>query len=232
MAKPVKKVDAVAKKIVDKIVAKKVTGEPEKIPKVTFNPKSVKEIKAAAYNPRTITKAQLRGLVDSYEEFGDLSGVVVNVRTKTLISGHQRMKVIGDRKTVIEKKLVVDKSGTVATGFIVVPARGITKEIRVPYREVNWNLDKEMAANISANAAGGDFDRVKLGKVLAKLEKSQFEIETIAIDTYELKKAAVALKSSRKSGNEVDEKGSFKNVDLKELATSFKHKCPNCQYRF
>ncbi len=43
----------------------------------------IKDLKPAAYNPRKITDAQLARLKKSLEEFGDLSGIVVNVRTQT-----------------------------------------------------------------------------------------------------------------------------------------------------
>jgi hypothetical protein len=52
----------------------------------------VKDLKPAGYNPRKISKEKLAALKKSLEEFGDLSGIVYNSRTRTLIGGHQRIK--------------------------------------------------------------------------------------------------------------------------------------------
>lgn len=54
-------------------------------------PKNVSQLRKAKYNPRTITKERLHKLGDSMAEFGDLSGVVFNIKTKTLVSGHQSL---------------------------------------------------------------------------------------------------------------------------------------------
>lgn len=40
----------------------------------------VKDLKPAGYNPRKISKEKLAALKKSLEEFGDLSGIVVNAR--------------------------------------------------------------------------------------------------------------------------------------------------------
>ncbi len=81
----------------------------------------LKDLNPAAYNPRKITDAQLARLKKSLEEFGDLSGIVVNVRTQTMISGHQRVKNI-DADCKITKKPHTDATGTVALGYIDTPA--------------------------------------------------------------------------------------------------------------
>lgn len=47
----------------------------------------VQDLKPAGYNPRKITKAQLERLKKSLDEFGDLSGIVFNVRTQTTLAG-------------------------------------------------------------------------------------------------------------------------------------------------
>lgn len=52
----------------------------------------IRSLRAALYNPRKITDAQLVALKKAMREYGDLSGIVVNRRTGHLVGGHQRVK--------------------------------------------------------------------------------------------------------------------------------------------
>ena len=63
--------------------------------------KSLKDAKPAKYNPRKITEDRLEKLKKSIESFGDLSGVVINNRTGSIVAGHQRIKTLGDKKTCV-----------------------------------------------------------------------------------------------------------------------------------
>lgn len=140
----------------------------------------VNDLKPAAYNPRKITDAQLARLKKSLEEFGDLSGTVFNVRTQTLIGGHQRGKVF-DPDSKIIKKPHTDKTGTVAYGYIETPSG------RMTYREVDWPEDKEKKANIAANKHGGEFDDDALKALLEDLKlEDPLDIDLIGFDTKEL----------------------------------------------
>lgn len=47
---------------------------------------SLKDLNPAAYNPRQIDDAALTGLKYSLTEFGDLSGIVFNARTGSLVA--------------------------------------------------------------------------------------------------------------------------------------------------
>ena len=111
----------------------------------------VKDLKPAPYNPRKITDKQLSMLEKSMKEFGDLSGVVYNIKTGRIVGGHQRIKKL-DPEWDIVKQEHKDKNGTVAVGHIETPSG------RWAYREVSWTEHKEMAANIAANKHGGEFD--------------------------------------------------------------------------
>lgn len=143
------------------------------------------DLKEASYNPRVISAKKLGGLSRSMRRYGDLSGVVFNRRTKTLISGHQRLKTlrVDGVKTKIVTERRTDNFGTVAEGHVI--AFTDDGEIRLPIRIVDWNDRKsEMAANIAANAHGGDFDNVKLGVVLQKLQAGkEFDVDTIGLST-------------------------------------------------
>lgn len=136
----------------------------------------LKKFKPAKYNPRKITKEALKSLNKSIEEFGDLSGVVINKRTKTIVAGHQRITTLEGKKTKMNTKPVTDKFGTVAMGHIaVISSQG--DRFNIPLRLVDWDLRREKLANIAANNHGGEFDNQKLGILLAELDNSKFDVE-------------------------------------------------------
>jgi len=130
--------------------------------------KSVEELKPWESNARKIGSKALRGLKVSIEEFGDLSGIVLNIRNECLVSGHQRIKVMLERfgdQVKIENNSVVLPTGA-----------------RFPVRLVDWDELKHAAANIAANNPfiEGDFITEK---VIANLEGVERErIEGLNID--------------------------------------------------
>lgn len=159
------------------------------------------DFKAASYNPRVITESGLMALDKSFTEFGDLSGVVINQKSNTVVSGHQRLKTIKGKKTRVVTKKVTDKYGTVEIGHIeVVGARG---EFTIPLRVVNWDTRREMLANIAANNLGGKFDNQKLGVLLAKLDKDKFDVELTGMDS---NKVQTLIRRSLEEGKPADKK--------------------------
>lgn len=124
---------------------------------------SVKDFEPAYYNPRTITVERLQMLKDSMGKFGDLSGIVLNRKTGNIIGGHQRVKNF-DPSWLIDKKESKDDLGTVAIGYIETPFG------KWAYREVEWDEDKERAANVAANNHGGEFDEVTLAELVRELD--------------------------------------------------------------
>lgn len=195
---------------------------------------SVRELAAASaeYNPRVITKRELDGLRSSYDTFGDLSGVVLNVRSNTIVSGHQRIKTLKGKKSRIEKHDHSDEYGTVAVGWIAYKSKDGNKISKIPYREVDWSDNKmEKAANIAANAHGGQFDNDKLGALLEELEDCTFDIELTGLDPLTLRSMRSSVDSDedddisekpRKSGVKEFDEGSFE----------LEHECPRCKYRW
>ncbi|MCK9432123.1 MAG: hypothetical protein M0R00_04120 [Candidatus Omnitrophica bacterium] len=141
----------------------------------------VKDLKPAGYNPRKISPEKLAALKKSLEEFGDLSGIVFNVRTQTVIGGHQRIKNMDPTWKII-KKPQTDKTGTTAAGYIETPHGRLT------YREVDWPVIKEKQANIAANQHGGEFDDDLLKELLdnMKLADPELDIELIGFDDDEM----------------------------------------------
>lgn len=140
---------------------------------------TVSTLTPAAYNPRKITDKQLSMLGKSMREFGDLSGIVLNVRTSRLIGGHQRLKHL-DPTWPVMKQPHADKTGTVATGYIETPTG------RWSYREVDWTEKKEMAANIAANQHGGEFDTPKLKELIITIDDGSMDTELLGFNSHEL----------------------------------------------
>lgn len=139
----------------------------------------VKDLKAAEYQARTITDSQLAMLGKSMQNYGDLSGVIFNTRTKRLIGGHQRLKHL-DPDWEIIKRQVKDKLGTTAAGFIRTPFG------RWIYREVNWPERKEMMASIAANKQGGEFDNLKLKNLVISLDDGKLDTDLLGFDADEM----------------------------------------------
>jgi hypothetical protein len=141
----------------------------------------VKDLKPAGYNPRKISKEKLAALKKSLEEFGDLSGIVYNTRTQTLIGGHQRIKNLDPAWKIVTKPQT-DPTGTTAAGYIETPHGRLT------YREVDWPESKEKQANIAANKHGGEFDDELLKNLVEeiKLEDPAMDIALIGFDDKEL----------------------------------------------
>jgi DNA modification methylase len=57
---------------------------------------NVEELRVADYNPREIDDKALAGLKNSVERFGLVEPIVWNKKTKTIVGGHQRLKVLID----------------------------------------------------------------------------------------------------------------------------------------
>lgn len=139
----------------------------------------IKDLNPAPYNPRTITDEKLAMLGKAMQEFGDLSGIVMNIRTGNLIGGHQRLKHF-DPSWPIKKRKCTDSTGTVSLGEIETPF-GVWQ-----YREVDWPEKKELAANIAANKHGGEFDEPKLKDMLIEIDDGSIDMMLTGFDTDEI----------------------------------------------
>lgn len=195
---------------------------------------SLKDLKEAKYNPRVISQKRLDNLHLSMTTYGDLSGVVFNKKTQNLISGHQRLKPLRDKgiMTKIETKPMKDNFGTVAEGWIV--AKTSSGDIRIPLRIVDWSDKKaEMAANIAANAHGGDFDRNKLGVMLEKLQTGKdFDINVLGIDPLSMRSLLPQLPAVGSDGKVKDSDGEASFPEYGEDSFEFEHECPKCKFQF
>lgn len=167
---------------------------------------NLKDLKPAEYNPRKITDAQIERLKKSLTEFGDLSGIVFNRRTGNLVGGHQRLKCLPPDASIEKKEFKKPSStGTVAEGHIILaprldkegsPRAGVVDE-KYSYREVDWPLEKEKAANIAANKHGGEWDDEKLAELLKELtETPDFDIDLTGFESSEIDNILSSIKGS------------------------------------
>jgi hypothetical protein len=138
--------------------------------------KTNNELKASSLrhnpaNPRVITDDQLAALKSAMIEFGDLSGLVVNLTTGNLVGGHQRVKILGDAPIkVLQRYPKQTPQGTVAEGF------ALYKGERFVYREVRWHEQKEKAAMIAANKHSGEFDHALVRALLLELNSADYDL--------------------------------------------------------
>lgn len=193
-------------------------------------PKTISDLKPAKYNPRTITSNEIKQLERSIRVLGDLSGVVFNVRTQTLVSGHQRLKTLQGKKTkLVRNQQKKDALGTVATGWIEAVEHGI----KIPYREVDWpNKQMEKLANVNANSAGGSFDQQKLGAILEELKDTKFQIE-LALDDWDFKKAIIQFKKEHGGAPDTEDGDEETEGQFEKVSTSRKEagiSCPRCKF--
>lgn len=110
----------------------------------------ISKINAAKYNPRKDLKpsdAEFKKLKDSIERWDLVEPLVVNQRTNTLISGHQRLKVC--------------------------KALGMTEVQAVM---VDLSLEREKLLNMSLNKNGSDWDYIKLEELFREFTPDDLTI--------------------------------------------------------
>jgi hypothetical protein len=173
------------------------------------------DLRPAPYNPRIITDKESKMLAKSMRRFGDLSGIVKNIRTNHLVGGHQRVRQL-DPSWKIEKLKHSDSVGTVALGYIDTPYG------RWQYREVDWDEKVEAAANISANQQGGDFDMPKLKEIIISLDDGSVDMELLGFNSHELELMMTAVKPD----------GDSTDVDRSSAEKPDVIICPKCLHEF
>jgi hypothetical protein len=120
-------------------------------------------IKPAPYNPRIITDDEFKGLKQSINSFGDISGITFNRRTGNLVTGHHRYKAL-------EQKF--PQMTFVHIGGEIYRIDNDGKPTGYDIRVVDWEEHKEIAANIAANShtIAGSFDTESLSTLIAEVK--------------------------------------------------------------
>lgn len=115
----------------------------------------VKNINAATYNPRVDLKKEdpeYKQIEGSLEDFGLVVPLVWNKRTKTLVSGHQRLKVL--------------------------VSKGCKK---VPCKVVDVDVITEKRMNIALNEVSGRRDSEAFAELLRELSNAEASLDNIGL---------------------------------------------------
>lgn len=136
----------------------------------------LKDLIAHDRNPRKISDEKLNMLKKSLAEFGDLGGIVYNLKTKRLIGGHQRLKVLPPETTIY-----IDAKQP-GHGYIELNGDRFT------CRFVKWDEAKEKAAMIAANQHGGEWDLPILSNLINDLDALNIDMDLLGFGQEELEK--------------------------------------------
>lgn len=118
------------------------------------------DIKLAGYNPRKDLKPgdpDYEKLKRSIEEFDCVEPLVWNKRSKRLIGGHQRLKILKEQ--------------------------GV-KEFEVSV--VDLEEQREKALNVALNKIQGNWDFTKLADLMVELDDGEFDLELTGFDIKEI----------------------------------------------
>lgn len=241
--KATKKVEKVTKTLTGKKVKKEKAVSLDDLGAGDFDVtkiKTLKQLRGATYNPRTITESRLKDLGDSIATFGDLSGVVFNGSAKAgvLISGHQRIASIKGWDTKIDVKKSTDEHGTVGLGYIHAKDPKTKKKVSIPIRVVSWdNRKAEYAANIAANSHGGEFDNKKLAVLVNKLDIDNLNPAILGIDPVQIRGlqqriGQVKTLENKGSGQMNGASGAFREITEDEIEGELTHTCPRCKFQY
>jgi hypothetical protein len=120
----------------------------------------VDRINPAKYNPRVISPEELSGLKESIRKFGLVENLIVNKRTNTLVSGHQRFRAGCEL--------------------------GLTE---FPVYEVDLSPTEEKALNIALNSQfiSGKYDEELLTSLLTEIKLDFPEFNDLRFDEFDLK---------------------------------------------
>lgn len=119
----------------------------------------IEKLKPAKYNPRVNLQPNDKEYEDikrSILEFGLVEPLVVN-KDYTVISGHQRLKVLKERNWSLIPCIVVD-----------------------------FDKKKEKFANIALNKISGDWDVIKLKDILEELDTGESDMNLTGFGEFEI----------------------------------------------
>jgi len=133
-----------------------------------FTKRKLADLLPSSYNPRQDLKPddpRYQALAKSLDEFGLVQPLVWNERTKTLIGGHQRLKVLQARGETHTDVVVVDLAP-----------------------------EKEKALNLALNKVSGGWDRDKLAGLLEELtQMPEFDLQTTGFEVPEVEELLAGL---------------------------------------
>jgi hypothetical protein len=138
-------------------------------------PTTIADLLPNKQNPRKPwSPAQLEAFKASLLKFGDLGGIIRNRTTNQLIGGHKRIDAFrGGTEVAIEAVAQpIDRQGTVAHGYVLVDGA------RFGYREVEWSIEVETAANLAANRWAAEWDWQLVAEALQVIDSDELRTLT------------------------------------------------------
>ena len=132
-----------------------------------FETINITEIVPSEYNPRKITDEEYTKLSNSIKEFGFVDPIIINLKNKHIIGGHQRYSVLLDE--YIQDKLKYSTLYMLPLGDIgwIFPETELKIE----------NNNTEKALNIALNQISGEWDTSKLEEIFQDLQLEGFDTE-------------------------------------------------------
>lgn len=137
----------------------------------------ITDIKPSKYNPRKISNDEYNKLSRSIDEFGIVDPIIINLKNKHIIGGHQRYEVLLDEYTANKSKY--EKLQVIELGDIgwVFP----TTELEIK------DLEHEKALNIALNKIQGEWDTTKLEFLFHDLSVDGMDLSLTGFDKLEIK---------------------------------------------
>ena len=135
------------------------------------------DLKIATYNPRKELNEkdkEYQKIKNSIIEFGYVAPIIINA-DKTVISGHQRIKVLKDLGITEVECIVVDLDKT-----------------------------NEKALNIALNKIQGDWDEDKLEALLQELKLEEFDMNLTGFDFDEVDEILNDINGTKEDNFDVD----------------------------
>lgn len=170
----------------------------------TLQELQLEEINLAVYNPRQDLKPGDKAWKDierSMIQYGNLGGMVWNRRTKNLVAGHQRVKILRHH-------------GRTSSIFAV----------------VDFDEDAEKALNIALNRLGeGAWDRGRLSSLLTELQAKSFDLESLGFKRADL--AHILKKPAKKHALDPDKVPSLTEATLTNEGDVYDIVTATCHHR-
>ena len=136
----------------------------------------ITDIIPADYNPRLISESETNKLKNSLSTFGLVDPIVINLKNKHIIGGHQRFDVLIDQH--LEDNKIFDELNLIKLG-----------DIGWVFTDTDLRIeseDHEKALNLALNKISGDWDYDKLTTLFSDLKMSNLDVELTGFDDTEI----------------------------------------------
>lgn len=135
------------------------------------------DLKVATYNPRKELNEkdkEYQKIKNSIIEFGYVAPIIINA-DKTVISGHQRIKVLKD-----------------------------LRDEEIDCIVVNFDKNKEKLLNIALNKISGEWDYQKLESIFNELDENNIDLLITGFDEKEINKLIKETEETMNENTEID----------------------------